>query len=467
MKTVTLSRREFLRLSAIAAAGGALVACAAPTAAPAAAPAGAQPAGPAPVVFKWWDFPRGWAPPGSAEAPNAWNEEMAKKYSELNPHVKIEFTGVSWSDGPQKLDVALAAQEGPAIMYGYPALFGKMLSLDALAPIDDFVATMSPEDVNDFFPPAWEFVTVDGKKWAWPWYYSSEGEWAINTTIAEEAGALDLLPKAPAFGWTPEEMLAVAQKCTFQRANGDQVWGIALYANEQQGINLWPLWSFAYMFGAKLYDEAARKSDFGGEAGVKAMQFMYDLVEKYKVSPPGTGGLSGSNTYELWTRKQLSIMMSGGVEQMIGIKKGLEAGTIEGPFEVLPVQPPTSAGLPVRTNGGIGVQMVFKQEDATTLQEVMKFAQWLTNSENMEILGNLTPLTARQSTTRKLAGDDPITQWRIEYILPTMASYSKAPEDFKIDDAWMQALQSMFAGERTPAEAAAWFEQEANKLLQG
>jgi hypothetical protein len=55
----------------------------------------------------------------------------------------------------------------------------------------------------------------------------------------------------------------------------------------------------------------------------------------------------------------------------------------------------------------------------------------------------------------------------VEYILPTMASYSKAPEDFKIDDAWMQALQSMFAGERTPEAAAIWFEEEANRLLQG
>jgi ABC-type glycerol-3-phosphate transport system substrate-binding protein len=483
MKQVRLSRRDFLRTAAVASAAGLVVACQ-PPAPPPAAPAAATPAPQAEqptaapqatvqeapaaaVVIKWWDFPRGWAPPGSTEAPNAWNEEMAKKYAELNPGVTVEFTGVSWSDGPQKLDVALAANEGPNIMYGYPALFGKMLSLDTLAPIDDFVATMDAADVNDFFPPAWDFVTVDGKKWAWPWYYGSEGEWAINTTVAEEAGAQDMLPKAPAYGWTPEEMLAFAQKTTFKRANGEEVWGLALWTNEQQGINIWPLWSFPYMFGGKLYDEQTRKSEFGNEAGVKAFQFMYDLVEKDKVAPPGAGGLTGADVGELWNRKQLTTRISGGVEALIGLKAALDAGTIQGPFEVLPVQPPTSAGLPVRTNGGIGVQMVFKKDDPAALKEAMKFAQWLTSAQNMEILGYLTPLTARQSTTQKLAGDDPVTKWRIEYILPTMASYSKAPEDFKIDDAWMQALQSMYAKERTPQEAATWFEGEANKLLQG
>jgi len=462
MQQQHLSRRSFLQLAAIGTTATALAAC---VAAPAGQSQGGGGAAQSKVTIKWWDFPRGWAPPGTTEAPNAWNEEIAKKYMAENPNVTIEFTGVSWGDGPQKLDVALAANEGPNIMYGYPALFGKMLSLDALAPIDDFVATLDEKDVKDFFQPAWDFATVNGKKWAWPWYYSSEGEWAINTTIVEEAGAKDLLPKAPEYKWTPEEMLALAQKCTFKRANGEEVWGLGLWTNETQGINLWPLWSFAYMFGAKLYDEQARKSDFGGELGTKALQFMYDLVEKYKVAQPGTAGLTGDNVNELWNRKQLAIRISGGVEVLIGLKKAIEAGTIQGPFEVLPVEPPTAQGLPVRTNGGIGVQMVFKQDDPAKQQEVMKFAHWLTNADNMKIIGSLTPLTARQSTTQALAKDDPVTQWRVKYILPTMASYSKAPEDFKIDDAWMQALQSMFAKERTPPVAAQWFEDQANQLL--
>ena len=420
---------------------------------------------PEPVLLRWWDFPRGWAPPGSAEEPNAWNEGLAEQYMAENPNITMEFTGVSWSDGPQKLDVALAAGDPPNVMYGYPALFGKMLSVGALAPIDSYLATVDEADLADFFEPAWDFATVEGKRYAWPWYYGSEGEWAINMTIAQEAGADDLAPQPPEYGWTPEEFLALAQKCTFDR-DGTQVWGAYMYSNEMQGINLWPLWSFAYMFGANLYDEMSETCTFGGDEGVTAFQYMYDLVEKHKVAPPGAAGLTGGDGFELWSRKELATRTSGGVEQVIGIETAIEEGTIEGPFEVLPVLPPALEGLPVRTNGGIGVQMVFKPDDPLVLNEAIKFGQYLTNPDQLAIIGNLTPLCARKSVTEELGAGDPVTQWRIEHVLPTMASYSKHPQDFKIDDAWMQALQAMFGGEKAPEEAAGWFQDEANRLLQ-
>jgi len=487
-----ISRRNFLRLSALTAASTVFASCggtptqvAAPTQAPAADTPVAAPTAttaavntpvPAPtmpppakvqVTLKWWDFPRGWAGAGSAEKPNAWNEDLAQKYMAANPNVKIEFTGVSWSDGPQKLDVALTADQGPDVMYGYPALFGKNLSLNVLQDITNNVALMKPDDYNDFFEAGWNFVTSQGKKYAFPWYYGTEGEWAINTTIVKEAKAEDLLPKAPDFAWTPEQMLELYKKCTFKRANGDQVWGTVLWASEQQGINLWPLWSFPYIYGAILYDENARKSDFGSDAGVKSFQLMYDMVTKDKVSPPGTAGLTPDNINELWNRKQDAVRVSSGVDIMNGLKKALEAGTIQAPFEVLPVLPPVEAGQKQKVSGGIGVQMIFAQKDSTKADEAFKFTEWLTSPENMLVFKQLSNLCARKSTTAKMAGDDPLTKWRIDYVLPNMASYSKAPEDIKIDDAWMQALQSMFDGKMTPAVAAKSFQDEANKLLSG
>ena len=238
-----LTRRTVLQLSGAAASLAALSACGAtPTPQVAQETAVAQatvvveeqataPAAKQPVSFSWWDFPRSWAPPGSADMPNAWNEEMAKKYMEASSEVKIEFTGVGWGDGPDKLQVAMAAQSGPDIMYGYPALFGKMLSLDALDSLDDYLATLDAADVADFFEPAWAFVTVSGKKWGWPWYYGSEGEWCLSKTIATEVAALDLMPKEPDFGWTPDQFIEFAKKCTFERG-ADKVWGIYLFTNQ-------------------------------------------------------------------------------------------------------------------------------------------------------------------------------------------------------------------------------------------
>jgi|GEM_PF-6204094 len=495
MSTMKMNRRNFIKLAALTATSTALASCgapatvSAPTQAPAAntpvpaatnapaattapventpVPAPTQPPAKASVTLKWWDFPRSWAGAGSAEKPNAWNEDLVKQYTAENPNVTIEFTGVSWSDGPQKLDVALTADQGPDVMYGYPALFGKMLSLNVLQDITNYVSLMPKDDYNDFYEAGWKFVSNQGKIFGFPWYYGTEGEWAINTTIVKEAGAEDLLPKAPDFAWTPDQMLELYKKCTFKRANGDQVWGTVVYTSDPQGINLWPYWSFPYMYGAILYSEQDRKSDFGSEAGVKSFQLLYDLVNKYKVAPPGAAGLTSDNLNELWNRKQDTVRVSSGVEIMNGLKTAIEAGTIQAPFEVLPVLPPVEKGQQQKVSGAVGVMMVFAQKDSSKSDEVFKFAEWLTNAKNMEVFNQLSKLCARKSTTAKMSGDDPLTKWRIQYVLPNMASYSKAPEDIKIDDAWMQALQAMYDGKQTPEAAAKAFQDEANKLLQG
>jgi ABC-type glycerol-3-phosphate transport system substrate-binding protein len=469
MSQLRISRREFLRMSTLTATGALLAACGqqkqVSTPTQESGEISEMPPEQEPVTIKWWDFPEQWAAPGSAERPNAWNEEMAKKYMAENPKTKVEFTGISWDDGPQKLNVAIAAGQGPDITYAYPALFGTMLSLNALADITDYADAMP--DKNDFYQFGWDFVTADNRKYAWPWYFGSESEWAINKTVVQEAGAEDLLPQAPEYGWSIDQMLALYQKCTFTRDNGDQVWGNVIYANEQQGINLWPMYTYAYAFGAYLYDEHERKSHFGGEQGVKTFQLMYDLVNKYKVSPPGAAGLTSKDGQELWNRKQETVQTFNGVQLQIGLDKALEAGTIQAPFEVLPILPPFDEGVEKKVSGGIWVLMDYAQKEKSKLDVVVEFTQWLLNPTNMEVFSQLANLCARISTTEKLTAGDALSQWRIKYVLPYMMTYSKAKEDFQIDDAWMQAVQSMLEDKQTPAEAAMSFQEAADALLQG
>jgi multiple sugar transport system substrate-binding protein len=490
MSKLKMSRRNFLEMAALTSTGAILAACGGPQATPESVPTQAPvantpvpaatqapventplpvpteaPPAKAPVTIKWWDFPREWAGNGSATNPNAWNEDAGKQYAAENPGITVENTSISWSDGPQKLDVALAADQGPDVLYAYPALFGKMLSLNVLADITPYASVMP--DYDDFYDTGWNFVTIQGKKYAFPWYFGTESEWAINTTIVKEAGAEDLLPKGPEYSWTPEQMVEFYKKCTFKRANGDQVWGTVCAANEQQGINLWPLTSYVFTYGTDLYEESEGKSHFGDEPGVKAFQMMYDLVNKYKVAPPGAAGLSDADAKELWNRKQDTILTNSGVEVMVGLQKALDAGTIQAPFEVLPVLQPFEAGVKKQVAAGIWVLMNFVQKESSKLDEVVKFTEWILNPTNMMIFGNLSKICARKSTTEKLSAGDEVTQWRIKYVLPYSKTYSKHPADFQVWDAVMQAIQSMYDDKQTPAEAAKSFEEAANKLLQG
>src|SRR5258708_7613104 len=106
------------------------------------------------VTIKWWDFPRPWADPAGDTDANAWNAKLVKQYQDSHPGVTIEFTPVSWVDGPRKLDVAVAAGDAPDVMYGFPALFGRMLALGVLAPVDSKLKSMSESDLKDYFPAA-------------------------------------------------------------------------------------------------------------------------------------------------------------------------------------------------------------------------------------------------------------------------------------------------------------------------
>ena len=416
------------------------------------------------VTINWWDMPRAWAPPGTNENPNAWNELMIETYEELHPNVTIEFTPISWGEGPQKIKIGVIAGQAPDLAYLFPSLFGEILNLGGLAPINDY---LDDESRADFVEPALEFAsTPDGQIWGWPWFFGAEGEWAVNLSVVEEAGAMDLVPEGPNYSWTKDEFLELAQACTFTRENGERVWGNAIATSTNSPIDIWPTWTYAWMFGATLYDPSAGVSNFASEGGAEALQFMYDLVNTYEVAPPGAAGLTNDDIAELWDRKQLCIATGLGVDRSEAVRVGLEAGSIEGPFDTIPVLPPVVEGEELRIGGGVGVIAVFDNGDDRRLEAAMEFAAWLTNSENLEVMDSLTGTTPRSSTTEVLSANNPVTQWRIANTLPQMYPYSKHPGDGELSRAWMQALQAMFAGERSPEETAVWFEQESNRILQ-
>lgn len=416
------------------------------------------------VTINWWDMPRGWAPPGDTENPNAWNYLMIERYEALNPDVNIEFTPIDWGEGPQKIRIGVIGGAAPDLTYLFPSLFGEVLSLDGLAPINAFLDDANRED---FLPSAIDFIsTPDGQMWGWPWWFGAEGEWVINLSVVEEAGAMDLVPEGPDYSWTEEEFLELAKACTFTRDNGEQVWGNAIATSTNSPVDIWPTWTYAWMFGATLYDPVEGVSNFASEGGTEALQFMYDLANTHRVIPSGAAGLTNEDIGELWTRKQVCIMTGLGVDRAEGIRRGLEAGSIEGPFETLAVLPPTRDGEELRVGGGVGVIGVFDNGDARRLEAAMEFAAWLTNEENLEILDYLTGVTPRSSTTARISAENPVTQWRLEHTLPYIYPYSRHPDDGEINRLWMQMLQAMFVGERTPEESAVWFETEVNRLLQ-
>ena len=86
---------------------------------------------------------------------------------------------------------------------------------------------------------------------------------------------------------TLDELVAHAKALT-QDTNGDgqpDVWGLGMSVGPSRATIELVFAPLIWHFGGDLWDEKAGRANFASEAGVKAAQFLYDLIYVHKVMP--------------------------------------------------------------------------------------------------------------------------------------------------------------------------------------
>ncbi len=169
-----LSRRDFLKASALTSAGAVLAACAQPAPAP-------QPAQQPAAKAEATKAPEPTKAPAQA-APVAitylvrtdiqptiikWGEQTVDEFQKLNPNIKVEMVGVPWGDYNAKLLAMYAAGTPPEISANYAAGFATFYVNKAILPLDDYIKA-SNADLSVLEKAAVDSVTRDGKLWALP-----------------------------------------------------------------------------------------------------------------------------------------------------------------------------------------------------------------------------------------------------------------------------------------------------------
>ncbi len=142
----------------------------------------------------------------------------------------------------------------------------------ALYPFNEFIedpnVAMPGLDLS-VFGAGVDFFTFDGKVYAYP----SEGDTAwlwYRSDLLEEKGI-----KVPE---TWDEYLEAAKALT-----GDGIYGAVIGAKPDEAM--WDFMYYLFGMGGGILDEN-NKVIFNNEAGVKALTFYADLLNKYKVVPP-------------------------------------------------------------------------------------------------------------------------------------------------------------------------------------
>lgn len=195
-------------------------------------------------------------------------------FSEANPDIEVSIQQVTCCNEAtiEKYVVQIAAGKGPDIMQLPYACFADMASGGMLLPLDDLIAKDEREvDPQDIFPPAWEAVTYNGRRYGMP--YDLSAQWmAFTPQNFSEAGLENPIRAYEKGIWNWNSLRDVARKITQRDAEGKPSRiGMIIQYNELLG-QPWLYQTGSTPFAANLLE--ARISD---AAIVTALRFLHDL----------------------------------------------------------------------------------------------------------------------------------------------------------------------------------------------
>ena len=201
--------------------------------------------------------------------------------------IKVVVTDVPVDTLDTKITVELESGTGTTDVFGFPYEWIPKFSANLL-PIDSYV---SDQDKNDIDKYAFDSASYNGKLMGL--MYTVTGMIMFYRT--------DLLAQAglqPPTTW--DEYLADAQKLTANDVYGTIV--TAKLAEEPVGMFL----NYLYQNGGDIIDDNG-KVIINNEAGVEALQFMVDLVHKYKVAPEAAPSYTTVETTNLFKEGKIAL----------------------------------------------------------------------------------------------------------------------------------------------------------------
>jgi ABC-type glycerol-3-phosphate transport system substrate-binding protein len=258
-----LSRRSFLRVSAMTAAGAALISCAAPTA-PAAADQAGAPAADNSIRFWMWNTYAPTADEVLEQGIQAWAAENG---------MTVEISRDSDSNIPDKVMPALEAGTLPDALFAGAGDALQMGAAGGLATVNDIFVEIG-EEHGGWLPRLENYVTRDGEITFLP-YSIDTPMMHFRQDIFDEAGI-----ETPEGQWTWDQVRDLSlQAQQFTEESGDKKIGWAFGTVKQQHDG----WcdDLFRNFGADLWDETGTRIILQDEKSAEAVRALTFIKEAY------------------------------------------------------------------------------------------------------------------------------------------------------------------------------------------
>lgn len=368
---------------------------------------------------------------------------LIERYQKEHPGVTIEAVFVPGGELLTKLQTAITARQTPTMAISDLVAMPLLTRSGALAPLDDHIR-QSNLNLADYFPGPLVYGLYQGKRYSLPVSASNLGLF-WNKNLFRAAG---LDPNRPPRNW--DELLRYARQIKEKTGK----WGLELFTQGGEGTT-WQTQVYFWGAGAEFLGANNTAPAFNSAQGVRALQFLVDLVQKEKVAPVAPWGLFG--------RGEAAMVMDGSwMTQFFPQQVNFELGAAAFPF--------APGGRPATNMGGEQI-FIFQNADAATAKAAWDFINWFSSTP---VQVEWDRGTGFLPVRRSVANDPAYRAWvsnarpLMRPFVDSMAFAKPRPPVARypqISDVFARYVQEALLGRLSPKEALDRAAQEVTPLL--
>ncbi len=204
-------------------------------------------------------------------------------FNKEHPDVKVKLIVIPWFNYYDKLFTMVAAGTPPDTASIETSLIGKFISTRSIISISQFMEKDTTLDWDDYM--GHEEVTYDGKVYGLPAGRNYQC-WVYNADLFKEAGIPSPYEIQKQGNWDQEKFIEIAGKMT-KDIDGDGIPDQYGYSYPS-GLLRWAFYPLVWMNGGKAFDKLQypTKCLLNSPEAKKALQYVVDMVQKYKITPP-------------------------------------------------------------------------------------------------------------------------------------------------------------------------------------
>ena len=215
---------------------------------------------------------------------------IEEQFEAENPEIDLTIEVIDWDAGFQKLSTLVSADNAPDLANIATIWLPELVDLDVVQPLDDFAG----EDFLDrFVPKALRGAMYEDTLYGLPIAMSARALYCNSTMVGE-----------PPANW--DELVEVGRQTT-DRPAGKFGFGVQGAKVETDVYFYYFLWAN----GGEILNEDNTRAAFNSPEGVEALQFLVDLVHRYKISEPDPTAYNREGLQDLFKSGNLAMTITG------------------------------------------------------------------------------------------------------------------------------------------------------------